>query len=135
MPSQVREVGQDEIDAEVLVAREGEPGVDDDVSPPFSKTVMFFPTSPRPPSGMMRSASHGQWRQSVLMGRGIVGGPRRPSATAATERRPERASRQPRDTRLALVLGRLDERQAEAADLVAEQVQRRLDRDRVRRRP
>ena len=31
--SQVREVGQDEIDAEVLVAREGEPGVDHDDRP------------------------------------------------------------------------------------------------------
>ena len=28
--AQVVEVGQDEVDAEVLVAREGEPGVDDD---------------------------------------------------------------------------------------------------------
>ena len=36
---------------------------------------------------------------------------------------------------VALVVRRLDERQPQAADLVAEQVQRGLDRDRVRRRP
>src|SRR5438093_10352086 len=36
---------------------------------------------------------------------------------------------------LQLVLGRLDERQPMPADVVAEQVQRRLDRDRVRLHP
>ena len=53
---QVTEVRQDEVDAEVLVSREGKPGVDDDDVLADSKTVMFFPTSPSPPSGMMRRA-------------------------------------------------------------------------------
>ena len=53
---QVAEVGQDQIDAEVLVAREGDPGSMMIASPLCSKTVMFFPTSPSPPSGMMRHA-------------------------------------------------------------------------------
>ena len=53
---EVREVRQHEIDAEVLVAREREPGVDDDPLVPELETVMFFPTSPSPPSGMIRSA-------------------------------------------------------------------------------
>ena len=56
-PLEVADVGQEEIDAEVLVAREGEARVDDDDLSPISKTVMFFPTSPRPPSGMIRSVS------------------------------------------------------------------------------
>ena len=52
------EVGKDQVDAEMLVAREREPGVDDDRLAGASKTVMFLPTSPRPPSGMMRAAGH-----------------------------------------------------------------------------
>ena len=55
--AEVPEVGQDQVDAEVLVRGKAKPGVDDDRSPPNSKTVMFFPTSPRPPSGMIRIAS------------------------------------------------------------------------------
>ena len=55
--AQVLEVGQNEVDAEVLVAREGEAGVDDDDPVVALTTVMFFPTSPRPPSGTMRVLS------------------------------------------------------------------------------
>ena len=54
--AQVREVRQEEIDAEMLVPREREAGVDDDELLAHSNTVMFLPTSPRPPSGMIRSA-------------------------------------------------------------------------------
>ena len=54
---------------------------------------------------------------------------RRPRAAGAGVRR----SRQPRTASRAPSGRRLDERQPVTADLVAEQVQRRLDRDRVRR--
>ena len=50
---QVREVGQDQVDAEMLVARECEPGVDDDEVAVGLETVMFLPTSPSPPSGVI----------------------------------------------------------------------------------
>ena len=39
------------------------------ISPASSNTVMFLPTSPRPPSGMMRSASLTRWRSRTAMRR------------------------------------------------------------------
>ena len=52
--AQVRQVGQDEVDAEHLVAREGDAGVDHDDAVGDSTTVMFLPISPTPPRGMTR---------------------------------------------------------------------------------
>src|SRR5688572_4330926 len=88
------------------------------MSSPCSYTVMFFPTSPRPPSGMMRKLTRGSVCASLDRGGGEQAEPGEAVAHA-----------------LALVLGRVDERQPMAADLVAQQVQRHLDRDRVRRHP
>src|SRR4051794_5949124 len=77
---------------------------------------MFFPTSPRPPSGMMRQTPI---RASV--GGGLRGG--RAEDAAALEAAADLVE---------LLLGRLDHRETEPAHLVAEQVEAGLDRDRVR---
>src|SRR5829696_3940550 len=74
---------------------------------------MFFPTSPRPPNGMMRKLIGGVYVRSNCSGL------EQPEAREAVS------------DALALLVGRLDERQPVAADVVAEQVQRRLDRDRI----
>src|SRR4051794_1400640 len=78
------------------------------IAPPYSTTIMFLPISPRPPSG--------RTRRTPFMSNGA----QQPVAL-------EHAA----DSRL-LLLARLDERQAQAADVVAEHVQRRLERDRAR---
>src|SRR5438132_8071701 len=80
-----------------------------------SYAVMFFPTSPRPPSGMMRQTPI---RASV--------GP-----TLRRGRAEDAAALETASDLLELLLGRVDHREAEAANLMAEQVERRLDRDRV----
>src|SRR3990170_6541890 len=93
------------------------------ISPPVSKTVMFFPTSPRPPSGMIRSSLISAECMRVrrrALGQSLRGG-RLEQAQAL-----ETAS-----DRLALAVGRLDEREAKPTDLVPEEVQRALDGDRV----
>src|SRR3954451_24364855 len=77
---------------------------------------MFFPTSPRPPRGMMRQTPI---RASV--GAALSGG--RAEDAAALEAASDLVE---------LLLGRLDHREAESANLVAEEVERGLDRDRVR---
>src|SRR3954469_22366994 len=82
---------------------------------------MFLPTSPSPPSGITRNTS--AIGVGVWVGLGARGG--------TTDEKGEalEAGADPGD----LLLGRRHERQPVTADLVAEQVQRRLDRDRVRR--
>src|ERR687898_2109102 len=87
-------------------------------SPPCSYTVMFFPTSPRPPSGMMRKLTRGSVCAPLDRGGSEQAEPGEAVAHG-----------------LALLLGRVDERQPMTADVVAQQVQRRLDRDRVRGDP
>src|SRR5215210_8920903 len=77
---------------------------------------MFLPTSPRPPSGMMRRLT----RRSVC---GYLDGGGLEQAQAGE------AVAHP----FALVVRGRDERQTVTADLVPEQVQGGLDRDRVRR--
>src|SRR5258708_3442444 len=83
------------------------------ILPPYSTTVMFLPISPRPPSGSTRSFSAA-----------ILSVPSMPRSrrelleqAVADEHRPHR---------LGLDLVGLDHRQAQPADAVAEQVQRRL---------
>src|SRR3954468_4504333 len=76
---------------------------------------MFLPTSPRPPSGMMRHAP--------------IGAESRPLRRRGCEK--ARALEAGTDL-YELVLVRLDHREPVPADLVAGEVQRRLDRDRVR---
>ena len=49
--------GSSEIDAEVLVARERETCIDHDDLVAHLEDGHVLPTSPRPPSGMMRSVS------------------------------------------------------------------------------
>src|SRR5919204_4894748 len=75
---------------------------------------MFLPTSPRPPSGMMRHAPIGAESRPL---RGRVSEETGPLEAGADLRQ--------------LVLVRLDHRQPVAADLVASEVECRLDRDRV----
>src|SRR3954454_920775 len=80
----------------------------------YSRTIMFLPISPSPPSGRTRSD-------------GAISGPlcmRRLQQAVALQRAPDR--------RLLVLVG-LDQRQAQATDAVTEQVERRLHRDRVRR--
>ena len=117
---EVREVGQHQVDLEVLVAREREPASTTIRSSPSSKTVMFFPTSPRPPSGMMRSG--------VPIGLSLRSPRDDQAATGASSPEPLEALAD--FGRLGLV--GLDEREAQPAHLVAEQLKRLLDRDRVR---
>src|SRR6202521_2833821 len=81
-----------------------------------SKTVMFLPTSPRPPSGMMRQTPIGP-SVGVDLGGGCAEDPGALEAAADP---------------LELLLGRVDHREAVAPDLMPEQIQRRLDRNRVR---
>src|ERR1044072_6542384 len=84
----------------------------------YSTTVMFLPISPRPPRGRTRSLP-------PLMRRSG------PWARASRGREQAVALEGGADCgQLALV--RFDQRQAEPADVVAEQVQRGLDADRVR---
>src|SRR3954452_19193546 len=87
----------------------------------YSRTIMFLPISPSPPSGRTRRVPGTRWPRGP---RNRPSGPGRPEQPVALERAP--------DLRLLLLVG-LDERQAQAADAVAGHVQRRLDRDRVRR--
>src|SRR5712692_2628917 len=79
---------------------------------------MFLPTSPRPPSGMIRMPVTAASLAGVVSG--ALGRDERAEAleTVADARQ--------------LVLGRLDERQPEAAHVMAEEVEGGLDRDRVR---
>src|SRR5207244_8505033 len=80
------------------------------IPPPYSTTIMFLPISPRPPSGRTRRGSlmrSHRAQQAVALEHGVDLG--------------------------LLLLARLDERQAQPADVVAEHVQRRLERDRARR--
>src|SRR5436190_3085221 len=75
---------------------------------------MFFPTSPSPPSGMIRIPVTGASLTRWLCGN-------------------EYAQALEAGSHLLLLFGRrLDQRQAQAADLVAEDVEGSLDRDRVR---
>src|SRR6185312_10567083 len=83
------------------------------MAPSYSTTVMFLPISPSPPSGRTRS---------LLLAMFSLRGPGRGEQPVGLE--------DPADLR-ALVLVGLDERQAQAADLVAGELQRGLDRDRV----
>src|SRR4051812_25710266 len=76
----------------------------------YSKTVMFLPISPSPPSGRTRSL------ESATLG---PGGLQQPVALEHDA-----------DGSLLVLVG-LDERQPQRADTVAEHVQRGLDRDRV----
>src|SRR3954465_15607594 len=81
-------------------------------SPPSaSKTVMFFPTSPRPPSGVIRVQ------------------PIRPPSLDARVLEDAGALQARADPSL-LVVARLDERKPQAAEVPAGHVQRRLDLDR-----
>src|SRR6266404_7560115 len=85
------------------------------IEPSASKTVMFLPTSPRPPSGMIRQTPiTGQCRRDL--------GGRRAEDPSALEAAADLVE---------LLLGRVDYWQAVSADLVPEQIERRLDRDRV----
>src|SRR5438270_9625034 len=77
---------------------------------------MFFPTSPSPPSGMIL--------QTPIDRRSLGGG--RAEDAAAFEAAPDGVE---------LLLARVDHREAEAADLMARQVERALDGDRVRLDP
>src|SRR5262249_1580254 len=93
------------------------------ISPPSSYTVMFLPTSPRPPSGTMRRLSLIRLSLRLLGWRAAL------CDDALEQAEPLEAVAH----RAALLVRRLDERQSEAADVMAEKVERRLDRDRVRR--
>src|SRR5262249_21282865 len=91
--------------------------------PPSSYTVRFWPTSPRPPSGTMRRLSLIRLSLRLRGWRAALCG------DALEQAEPLEAVAH----RAALLVRRLDERQSEAADVMAEKVERRLDRDRVRR--
>src|SRR3954452_25633596 len=84
------------------------------IRPSSSTTVMFLPISPRPPSGSTRRLMAPPER----LPRSSCGG----QEAVALQR--------PAARRRLLLLG-LAQRPAKAADLVAEQVERRLDQDRV----
>ena len=112
--AEVREVRQDEVDAEVLVAREREPGVDDD-----DRVVRLVDGHVL---ADLAEAAERDDPADAHRGRSLGARP--------CVRTPPR-SRQAR-TCSSSSLGRLDHRQPVAADVVAEQVERRLDRDRVR---
>lgn len=54
--NQVTHVRDDEADAEHIVIREGQTGIDDDdISFPYWITVIFLPISPKPPKGITMS--------------------------------------------------------------------------------
>src|SRR3954466_9938351 len=89
----------------------------------YSRTIIFLPISPSPPSGRTRNVPATRW----LISRGSWD---QPSGTGGLEQ-PVTLER-PADRGLLVLVG-LDEREAQPADPVAEQVQRRLPRDRVRR--
>src|SRR3954451_3426863 len=75
------------------------------IDPSYSTTVMFLPISPRPPSGRTRRLTSDGAQQALPL--------------------------EHRATRRLLVVARLDERQPQPAHVVAEHVQRRLERDRA----
>src|SRR3954470_8801129 len=77
------------------------------IEPSYSTTVMFFPISPSPPSGRTR-------RGPLISDRA--------EQPVALEHGADRAL---------LLLGRLDEREPQPADVVAQHVQGRLERDRA----
>src|SRR3954454_4404979 len=87
----------------------------------YSRTIMFLPISPSPPSGRTRRDE-------------AISGPRAGSEEPLRVRRLQQAVALERaaDRRLLVLVG-LDQRQAQTTDAVAEQVERRLHRDRVRR--
>src|SRR6188508_1556039 len=91
-------------------------------SSPYSRTVMFFPTSPSPPSGMIRSG----------VTDGVYGRLRRTTSGALRDGSEEAEAAEAVADRGGLVLVGLDERQTHAADVVPEELERLLDRDRVR---
>ena len=113
--------GQDEVDAEVLVAREREPGVDDDdlaaVLVDGHVLADLAEAAERDDAQCSRAGSVCAPAGRRRLGRG---GASRPSRRRGSRGRGSRSSS----------VG-LDERQPVAADVVAEQVQRGLDRDRV----
>src|SRR5215218_4088170 len=78
----------------------------------YSRTIMFLPISPSPPSGRTRNVPEANLGLGGLQ------------QAVALERAPDR--------RLLVLVG-LDEREAQAADPMAEHVQGRLHRDRVGR--
>ena len=136
---EVREVRQHEIDAEVLVAREGEPGVDQDALAVelVEGHVLADLAEPAERDDAERVA-HGRdlsggWIivpqcTDAGSGAGPGGASTRSGGGSLQQPEPLEAAADGR-----LLLGRrVDERQPEAADVVAEQVERRLDRDRVR---
>ena len=120
---EIRDVGQHEVDAEMLVAREREPGVDDEAAAvALDHRHVLSHLAEAAERDDADGISHGApvygargWGGCVELGRD--------EQAEAVE-----AGAHLRD----LVLGRLDERQPQPADLVAEEVERRLDGDRVR---
>src|SRR5579864_5250986 len=78
-----------------------------------SYAVMFLPTSPRPPSGMMR--------QTPIDRRSLGGGGAQDAAALETAA-----------DGVELLLGRLDHGHSKTSEIVPGKIERRLDRDRVR---
>src|SRR5436190_4405538 len=100
----------------------------------YSTTVMFLPISPSPPSGRTRK---GVTLRLPPVGAldDDAGPPARRNRSASPSSRggdlEQPMALEHRPHRLLLPLVGLDERQAQAADAVAEHVQRGLDADRV----
>src|SRR3954447_4543029 len=93
--------------------------------PSASYTVMFFPTSPRPPRGNTRNTS--------AIGRSLGMKPRAVAPNGGVSGRDEQAEPLETPADGGDLLGRRRrDRQAMAADGVTEQVERGLDGDRVR---
>ena len=118
---EVRDVGQDEIDAEVLVPREREARVDHDPVVAVLEDGHVLADLAEPAERNDAGADchrHGVYGRPSAVRR----------ATAASSPRRWRQSR----ICGGLVLVGLDEREPQAADLVAEELEGALDRDRVR---
>ena len=136
--AQVAEVRQDQVDAEVLVAREREAGVDDDQLVADLEDGHVLPDLAE--AAERDHPQHWSFICSEAYGRSVAPGGLWKRLSTGCGRRGYAATSSPRRarqsrTRGELVVGRRDEREAVAADLVPEQVERRLDRDRVRRDP
>ena len=119
---EVRDVGEYEVDAEVLVAREREAGVDHEAA---AVALDHRHVLSHLAEAAERDDADGVGHRVPVYGADAgavveLGGDEQPEAVEAGPHL------------LDLVLGRLDERQPQAADLVAEEVESRLDGDRVR---
>ena len=121
---EVRDVGQHEVDAEMLVPWEREPGLDHD-------QVLAVLEHSHVLADLAEAAEGNDAKRSG----------HRPQSTERVPARGPRGLRHDREQpepleaaadRGGLVLVRLDQRQAEPADLVPEELERLLDRDRVR---